>query len=278
MSYKVKFILYLFCLINCPQEASENKAETLVNKNWLNEKKQNDFLLVCLQKDGNTYKNTEKNIEIEIEEIVKINTIEGEGTKITQKFTKNILEASKENKELLQINLQKYALFEIKIKKNIEAETVETIYLYCSDIESTANNGMFENCNSIEHVSVVIGDVKNIKNISKMFYNCNKLVSVCFEYLLVDIDKLNCNQIFEKCKNLSCIRFVWKKQDENQQHPLYVYLNNKKKFKQSTNDDRKNNNCKTSTFYKENQTKCCDFCIFCCSLCCSCFIQKDDTI
>ena len=52
MSYKVKFILYLFCLINCPQKASVNEVEALVNKNWLNEKKQNDFLLVCLQKDG----------------------------------------------------------------------------------------------------------------------------------------------------------------------------------------------------------------------------------
>ena len=39
MSYKVKFILYLFCLINCPQKASVNEVEALVNKNWLNEKK-----------------------------------------------------------------------------------------------------------------------------------------------------------------------------------------------------------------------------------------------
>ena len=109
MSYKVKFILYLFCLINCPQKASENEAETLVNKNWLNEKKQNDFLLVCLQKDGDTYKNTEKNIKIEIEEIVKINTIEGEGKEIKQEFKKNILKDNEENKKL-QINIQKYTL------------------------------------------------------------------------------------------------------------------------------------------------------------------------
>ena len=69
MSYKIKFILYLFCLINCPQKASVNEVEALVNKDWLNEKKtQNDFLLVSLQKDGDTYKNTEKKIKIEIEE------------------------------------------------------------------------------------------------------------------------------------------------------------------------------------------------------------------
>ena len=73
---------------------------------------------------------------------------------------------------------QKYALFEITIKKNME---VGTLYLYCSDIESTTNNGMFENCNSIKNVSV--GDGRKIKDISKMFYNCNNLVYVYFEYL-----------------------------------------------------------------------------------------------
>ena len=73
---------------------------------------------------------------------------------------------------------QKYALFEIKKKKNME---VGTLYLYCSDIESTTNNGMFENCNSIKNVSV--GDGRKIKDISKMFYNCNNLVYVYFEYL-----------------------------------------------------------------------------------------------
>jgi len=267
MFYKIKFILYLFCLINCPQEASVNEVEALVNKNWLNEKKQNDFLLVCLQKDGDTYKNTEKNIKIEIEEKVKIKTIKVEGGKeIKQEFKKNILKYSEGNNELLQINLQKYALFEIRIKKNIE---VETIYLYCSDIESTVNNGMFENCNSIEYISVVVGNGKNIKNISKMFYNCNKLISVSFEYLLVDIGELNCDQIFKGCKNLSCIDFVWK----GEEYPLlYVYLNNKKNFESCTWwDDSVDNNCKKSAFYKKNQPKCCNFCILCCSLCCSLF-------
>ena len=268
MSYKVKFILYLFCLINYHQKASVNEVEALVNKDWLNEKKtQNNFLLVSLNKTGNIYENTEKNIKIEIEEKVKIKTIKVEGGKeIKQEFKKNILKYSEGNNDLLQFNLQKYALFEITIKKNIK---VETIYLYCSDIESTTNNGMFENCNSIEYISVVVGDGKNIKNISKMFYNCNKLISVSFEYILVDIGELNCNQIFERCKNLSSIYFVWK----GEEYPLlYVYLNNKKKFESCTWwDDSVDNNCKKSAFYKKNQPKCCNFCILCCSLCCSLF-------
>ena len=267
MSYKVKFILYLFCLINCPQKASVNEVEALVNKDWLNEKKtQNDFLLVSLQKNGDTYKNTEKKIKIEIEEEVKIKTIKGEeGKEIKQEFKKNILKDNEENKKL-QINLQKYALFEINIIKNIQ---VETIYLYCSDIESTKNNGMFENCNSIKDVSVVIGDGKNIKNISKMFYNCNNLFSVSFEYLLVDIDDLNCNQIFEECKDLFHIDFVWKGEEYP---PLYVYLQNKEKFYPSTWYKGGDNKYKTSTFSKYYPPDGVDFCISCCRLCCPCFI------
>ena len=261
MSYKVKFILYLFCLINCHQEASENTVEALVNENWLNEKNPNDFLLVCFQKDGNIYENKEKNIKIEIEEKVKIKTIKGEGGKeIKQECKKNILKHSEGNNDLLQFNLQKYALFEIKRNGN------ETIYLYCNDIESTTNNGMFENCNSIENVSVVIGDGKNIKNISKMFYNCNNLFSVSFEYLLVDIGELNCNQIFEECKNLFHIDFVWKGEENP---PLYVYLNNKTGLKPLlTWYDGIDNNCKRGTFSKNHPPDGVDFCISCCRLCC----------
>lgn len=271
MSYKVKFILYLFCLINCHQEASVNEVEALVNKDWLNEKKtQNNFLLVSFQKDVNTYKNTEKNIKIEIEEKVKIKTIKVEGGKeIKQEFKKNILKHSEGNNDLLQINLQKYALFEIRIIKDTN---METIYLYCSDIESTTNNGMFENCNSIKNVFVVIGDGKNIENISKMFYNCNNLNYIHFEYLLADIDKLNCDQIFEKCKNLSNIIFIWKEQDKNQQHPLYVYLSDKKEFYPHTCYNGGDNNYKISNFLKYNPPDGVDFCISCCRLCCPCFI------
>ena len=267
MSYKIKFILYLFCLINCPQKASVNEVEALVNKDWLNEKKtQNDFLLVSLNKTGDIYENTEKKIKIEIEEKVKINIIKGEeGKEIKQEFKKNILKYSEENKEL-QINLQKYALFEIRIIKDTN---METIYLYCSDIESTKNNGMFENCNSIKDVSVVIGDGKNIKNISKMFYNCNNLFSVSFEYLLVDIDDLNCNQIFEECKDLFHIDFVWKGEEYP---PLYVYLQNKEKFYPSTWYKGGDNKYKTSTFSKYYPPDGVDFCISCCRLCCPCFI------
>ena len=200
MSYKVKFILYLFCLINCPQEASVNKVKTLVNKNWLEEKeKQNDFLLVCLQKDGNTYKNTEKNIKIEIEEK------EVKNSKYSSYKQKKIKKLSDTN-NLLKMLSQTYVLFEIENKKNIQ---VETIYLYCSNINSTETNGMFEGCESIQKISVVVGEIAEIKDIHKMFKNCKNLKKIDFSYLLFNEDShLQYTEVFVNCEKLNCIKLV----------------------------------------------------------------------
>ena len=201
MSYKVKFILYLFCLINCPQEASVNKVKTLVNKNWLEGKeKQNDFLLVCLQKDGDivslqkdgdTYKNTEKKIK---------------------KYS--------DNNDLLKISSKTYVLFEIEIKKNIQ---VETIYLYCSNINSTETNGMFEGCESIQKISVVVGEIAEINDIHKMFNSCKNLKEIDFNYLLFNEEsQLQCAEIFINCEKLNCIKLV-----STENFCLRTYLENK---------------------------------------------------
>ena len=200
MSYKVKFILYLFCLINCPQEASMNKVEALVNENWLNEKKkQNNFLLVSFQKDGDTYKNTEKNIKIEIKE----EKVKNSGyNSYKQKKIKKISATN----DLLKILSQTYVLFEIEIKKNIQ---VETIYLYCSNINSTETNGMFEGCESIQKISVVVGDIAEIKDIHKMFKNCKNLKEIDFSYLLFNENShLQYTEIFVNCEKLNCIKLV----------------------------------------------------------------------
>ena len=200
MSYKIKFILYLFCLINCPQKASVNEVEALVNKDWLNEKKtQNDFLLVSLQKDGDTYKNTEKKIKIEIEEEeVKNSGYNSYKQKKIKKYS--------DNNDLLKISSKTYVLFEIEIKKNIQ---VETIYLYCSDINSTATNGMFEGCESIQKISVVIWNIKKINDIHKMFNSCKNLKEIDFSYILFNEDSnIQCTEVFENCENLNYIKLV----------------------------------------------------------------------
>ena len=202
MSYKVKFILYLFCLINCPQEASVNKAETLVNKNWLNEKKTNklskDFLLVSFQKDGNIYENTEKNIKIEIEEK------EVKNSKYSSYKQKKIKKISDTN-NLLKMLSQTYVLFEIETNTDENKKT----YLYCSNINSTGTNGMFEGCESIQKISVVFGNIAEIKDIHKMFNNCKNIEEIDFNYLLFNEEsQLQCAEIFINCGKLNCIKLV----------------------------------------------------------------------
>ena len=199
MSYKVKFILYLFCLINCPQKASVNEVEALVNKDWLNEKKQNDFLLVSLNKTGNIYENKEKNIKIEIEEEeVKNSGYNSYKQKKIKKYS--------DNNDLLKISSKTYVLFEIEIKKNIQ---VETIYLYCSNINSTETNGMFEGCESIQKISVVIWNIKKINDIHKMFNSCKNLKEIDFSYILFNEDSnIQCTEVFENCENLNYIKLV----------------------------------------------------------------------
>ena len=63
---------------------------------------------------------------------------------------------------------EKYALFEIEtIGKN-------TVYLYCSDVESFSPNGIFEKTTHIS-ISVIACDTKNVKNMAWMFYECSSL-------------------------------------------------------------------------------------------------------
>ena len=191
-----------------------NKVKTLVNKNWLEGKeKQNDFLLVCLQKDGNTYKNTEKNIKIGIEE----KKVKNSGyNSYKQKKIKKISDTN----NLLKMLSQTYVLFEIEIKKNIQ---VETIYLYCSNINSTETNGMFEGCESIQKISVVVGEIAKINDIHKMFNSCKNLKEIDFNYLLFNEEsQLQCAEIFINCEKLNCIKLV-----STENFCLRTYLENK---------------------------------------------------
>lgn len=102
---------------------------------------------------------------------------------------------------------------------------METLYLYCSDIESTTNNGMFENCNSIKNVSV--GDGRKIKNISKMFYNCNNLVYVYFEYLE------DYNEYLKECVNKGEKKNI---QNDSNKKNISSLLETDKSFRDALNE------------------------------------------
>ena len=78
-----------------------------------------------------------------------------------------------ENEDKLKLEGKKYAFFEIKTQ-----EEKNTVYLYCSDVESTEkNNGIFEETNHIS-ISVIACDTENVKNMAKMFFNCSGLTEL----------------------------------------------------------------------------------------------------
>ena len=78
-------------------------------------------------------------------------------------------------------NTQKWALFEIIYKKKVEEEENkenETKYLYCSDIESIENFGIFYNCQQHVSISVIACDTSGVTKMSYMFYKCSSLTEL----------------------------------------------------------------------------------------------------
>ena len=74
-------------------------------------------------------------------------------------------------------NEQKWALFEIKYKKEGEGEEEKTVYLYCSDIESSDLSGIFKSCKHIS-ISVIACDTSRVTDMRYMFYNCSSLTKL----------------------------------------------------------------------------------------------------
>ena len=114
---------------------------------------------------------------------------------------------------------QTYVLFEIETN----TDENKTIYLYCNNINSTGTNGMFEGCESIQKISVVVGNIAEIKDIHKMFNNCKNIEEIDFNYLLFNEEsQLQCAEIFINCAKLNCIKLV-----STENFCLRTYLENK---------------------------------------------------
>ena len=90
-------------------------------------------------------------------------------------------------------NTQKWALFEIIYKKKGEEEENkenETKYLYCSDIESIENFGIFYNCQQHVSISVIACDTSGVTKMSYMFYKCSSLTEL-------DLSNFNTEKVTE---------------------------------------------------------------------------------
>ena len=74
----------------------------------------------------------------------------------------------------LKLEDKKYVFFEIK-----KQEGENTGYLYCSDVESRKNEGIFEGTTHVS-ISVIACDTEKVTDMSNMFCNCKNLTKLEF--------------------------------------------------------------------------------------------------
>ena len=188
---KIKFLIILFIVTGNIFAAEDFKnidedAKKIVNRTWFRNKKQENFVLKLFSKteNGNKYKSKD-GIQIELE---------------VKEDNKTGINISDEIKDKLKTDTGKWALFEIKTMEN------NTVYLYCSDIESvsikaTSLYGMFQEKTNILNISVLACDTSSVTNMSFMFDDCSRLENLD----LSNFDTKNVEKMmfmFDACKKL----------------------------------------------------------------------------
>ena len=163
------------------EEIKEDKnitAKSLVNDDWYYTKKNNLVLKIFKKKDDDFFpsKNNGDKISIKSDE--------------------------KGNPKIAYQNLEgeKYAFFEIKTKWK------DTVYLYCSDVESSEDYGIFAHMDHIS-ISVIACDTTNVKDIRYMFRKCSNLENL-------DLSNFNTTNVtdmgsmFSECISLTKLEIV----------------------------------------------------------------------
>ena len=205
-------------------------AESLVNGFWLDNKKGLVLMIFKKEKNDNVFTSTENGNEFSF----KLD--ESNKLKKTDQ-NENEDELKLENK--LNLGEQTYALFEIKPKDG------NTVYLYCSDVESSDGEssdvesneddneccGIFEETTHVS-ISVIACDTENVMNMAYMFYACDNLTeldlknfnttkvtnmksmfSSCNSLKEIDIKNFNTTKVtnmqymFYKCRSLKNLKF-----------------------------------------------------------------------
>ena len=117
---------------NEKKEDENITAESLVNGVWFNNKTGLVLKIFKKKENDNIFTSTENGDKISIK------LAENDNSKIAYQD---------ENEDKLKLEGKKYAFFEIKTQ-----EGENTVYLYCSDMESSVyNNGIFE---GTDHISI----------------------------------------------------------------------------------------------------------------------------
>ena len=163
------------------KEDKNNTAKSLVNIGWY-DSKDNPVLKIFKTKDDNVSPSTGNEDKISI--------------KLKGKNNPKIAYLQKKGeKDHLKLEDKKYAFFEIKTYTN------NTVYLYCSDIESEKDNGIFEKTNHVS-ISVIACDTTNVKNMKYMFYKCSSLIELDLQNFNTK-NVTNMGSMFSECSNLT---------------------------------------------------------------------------
>ena len=185
---KIVFIIFIANGIDCLgsnnycsfSEYENITAESLVNYDWYNAKE--DLILKIFEKNNNdvfTSKGNEDEILFKLDENDKL--------KITNQD---------ETEDKLKLEDKKYALFEIK------TETSKTVYLYCSDVESSKKKkGIFKGTDHIS-ISVKACDTTNVMNMNGMFSECSNLEKLDLKNFNTE-NVTNMNNMFSESNNLT---------------------------------------------------------------------------
>ena len=150
-------------------------AKSLVNDNWLKAKEKNLVLKIFKKKGDEVFPSKDN------------------GEKISIKLDE------KGNPEIVYQNLEgkKYAFFEIKTKDE------KTIYLYCSNVESsTSKNGIFEGTPH-RSISVIACDTENVTDMNSIFHSCTKLKEINFGQNFNTLNVTNMHGMFYECSSLT---------------------------------------------------------------------------
>ena len=187
---------------NKEKKKNENiTAESLVNENWFNAKKNLVLMIFKKEDDNDIFTSTEN------------------GDKISFKFdekdnSKIVYQNEAENK--LKLNGKKYAFFEIK------TNTDKTVYLYCNDIESYEDiGGIFEETTHVS-ISVIACDTENVMDMEYMFFKCSSLKEL-------DLKNFNTKNVtdmrsmFSWCINLTKLKFGVNFNTENVTNMGYMF-------------------------------------------------------
>ena len=156
-------------------------AESLVNKDWFEAKKENLVLKIFKKEDDNFFISTDYENKISINNH-KIAYLNG-------------------NDDPLKLSDRKYAFFGIITKEE------NPVYLYCSDVESNVDiDGIFINKNH-KGIYVISCDTAKVTNMGYMFYGCKSLTKLNIRRLNTT-NVTNMESMFSGCSNLPRLNLI----------------------------------------------------------------------